>query len=203
MRPRVIIFNCPMRNGKDAAVDEMILRFGEGNVNRISFKDQLILATANTLSISVEEFLEGYDDKVSDRERKYEQWLGQSTGVEWWKDTPIYDIGGKLYSKRTALIHISENVMKPLIGDDVFGVATVKSLVSSKLNLIPDSGFDAEVKPLLEVADVLILKRDRLRTGWGNLDSRGWVEDSLGTQIWCPEDITELELTGSIGLRNK
>ena len=184
---KVVIFNATMRSGKDVAAKHMLDTYGEDNINLLSFKSMLINATAKVLDISEEDFLDGYDATVK-----------MMTGMtnpptEWYKDLPMYPIGDTLYSKRTALIHVSENVLKKLLGDSVFGDITASNLVKGKINILSDGGFDSEFKPLLEVADVLVLKRDRLNTNWEG-DSRFWLSEELGgTHKWCPDSVTELE----------
>lgn len=190
-KPKVVLLNMCQRNGKDELATELINRWGEDSVRRLSFKIPLIQITANVLGISVGEFLEGYDDKVSDRPCVIERQIGQ--GYVWWKDVPIYEINGRVYSKRTALIYVSEKVIKPSFGESVFGNILSSQLSKDKLNVFSDSGFDAEASPLYEVADVLVLKRDRLKSNWEG-DSRGWLDPTLGgTHKWCPEEITELK----------
>lgn len=162
------------RSGKDLACNHL----GEiyNNVEHLAFKDELIKAAASILGITVEKFLLGYDKQLS-------------SGV-WNKDVPMYSINGKIYSKRTILQYASENVMKPLLGQDAFGKAVARHITDpQKLYLISDGGFEEEVKPILKIADVLFLKRDRLANRWEG-DSRGWIPEEVGgTHIWVPDSI--------------
>ena len=186
MKHKVVIFNMPARNGKDLAAEFLLNKYGSDKINVLSFKDKLIEATARVLNIPVEDFLLGYDKPAVEV-------LGEGyTWCEWYKDFPLHQIGDKVYSKREALQHVSENVFKPLMGKDVFGNITASNLVEGKINIISDGGFDSEFKPLLEVADVLVLSRDRLSTGWGT-DTRGWLTPRLGgVHIRCHDDIQDL-----------
>jgi hypothetical protein len=49
-------------------------------------------------------------------------------------------------SPREAMIHVSEDVIKPLLGQDYLGVYTANNLDVDKINIISDAGFIKEVK---------------------------------------------------------
>jgi hypothetical protein len=166
MTYRVVILNQTARSGKDVSAQHLLDKYGSEHVNVVSFKQKLIDATAKVLGISVEEFLQNYDSKAFDV-------LGFYQSIEWYKDYPIYTIGDKKYSKRTALIHVSENVLKPLFGKGVFGEALKQDLQYGKVNIVSDGGFAEELEPLND-CELLVLQRDRLETNWKG-DSRGWV----------------------------
>ena len=57
------------------------------------------------------------------------------------------------YSPRDAMIHMSENVLKPLFGKDVFGIMAAKSLEDG-VNIFSDGGFAEEVQCLLDEVGV-------------------------------------------------
>lgn len=120
------------------------------------FKDKLIELTATTLGISVEEFLDGYDmlakDYVKEHKDEYPvEILLHSMYKEWWKDVKFYGLGNKRVSKREALIHVSENVIKPNFGEDYFGKALANSISPMvDFAFVADGGFVAEVEAVVQ-----------------------------------------------------
>lgn len=63
---------------------------------------------------------------------------------------------------REALIHVSEDVIKPLRGRDYFGTALANRILdlnlANKLILVPDGGFTEEVEPLNDIARLLVVR---------------------------------------------
>lgn len=172
MKFKVCIMNMTARSGKDVAAQHMLKLYGEDKVKVLSFKEMLITATAKVLGITEEDFLKNYDAKTENVNG-----INDSPYGEWFKDYPIYTLGYKMYSKRTALIHVSEEVLKPMFGKGVFGKALSEKLDADKLNIISDGGFIDEVYPFMQTSDILILRRDRMGTNWAG-DSRGWLNAS-------------------------
>lgn len=130
------------------------------------FKDKLIELTAITLGISVEEFLDGYDmlakDYVAEPKVEYPiETLIHALYREWWKDVKLYGLGDKRVSKREALIHVSENLIKPNFGEDYFGKALANSISPMvDLAFVADGGFVAEVEAVVQevgLGNVLIV----------------------------------------------
>ena len=67
---------------------------------------------------------------------------------------------GEYISPRTAMINTSENVIKPLFGQDAFGKALANDLEDG-INFVSDGGFASEVKPISDMVgpeNVLILR---------------------------------------------
>lgn len=161
---KVVVFNAPARSGKDLAADYMVSVVENGYKRQ--FKDKLIELTANFLNISVEDFLEGYDKKTTEV-NPYGFFIGDTP--EWYKDVPLYyvkspDKDTYIYSKRQALIHVSENVIKPIFGEASFGDALVKSLPEEGIVFIPDSGFMEELIPVIDhvgAGNILVIKIER------------------------------------------
>jgi len=153
---KVVIFNCPKRTGKDAVKDYILpLTFKEG-FRTASFKEKLIEIALTVSNVTTDEWEARYED---------------------FKDTPWQRLGG--LSQREYLIHISENFVKPLHGEDYFGKALVDKIKSTqgKVFLIPDGGFDLEIKPLIDAFgedNVLILQWTRHNADWEG-DSRNWI----------------------------
>lgn len=119
------------------------------------FKDKLIELTATTLGITVEEFLYGYDSTASDFVQDNKELFPVETLIHactkgWWKDVCIYGLGNKCVSKREALIHVSENIIKPNFGEDYFGKALVESISPMvDFAFVADGGFVQEVEAVV------------------------------------------------------
>ncbi len=177
VKPKVIIFNMTPRSGKDIACEHLSKKYT--NAIRLAFKDELIKVAASILGIHVGRFLQGYE--------------GQTASGHWLKDVPMYAVNGNVYSKRTWLQHVSEVVIKPLVGNDVFGKAVSRHITDPEaLYLISDGGFEEEVQAVMKVADVLILQRDRLNNNWEG-DSRSWVNPSNAVIKHCPDAVQSEE----------
>lgn len=148
------MFNGPPRSGKDLATSFCCEYF---NGTHALMKTALIKLTADFLRITVEDFLEHYDDKCDDN--TYEQ-----SACVWIKDLPMYQMPGGCISKRDALIHVSENVIKPSFGNDIFGKLAADNLPEG-LVFFSDGGFPDEVQPIVDkvgIENILIvhIKRD-------------------------------------------
>ena len=182
VKPRVVVMNMTARSGKDTAVHHLLKIYNEAK--HLTYKEKLIEATINFFRVSRERW-----------DTRYDLSANMPGGVTTWiKDVPwegVLEVGDKTYSQRTALIHVSENVMKPVFGKQVFGDAVANHLEEGGLYLVSDSGFDEELIPVLAKADVLVLKRDRLNSNWVG-DSRGWVTKELGGKhVWVPGGIQD------------
>jgi len=136
---KVVIFNGPPRSGKDLAT-EFCCEYFKGT--HASMKTSLIKLTASTLGLTVEEFLKHYDEKCNDK--TYEE-----SGCVWVKDLSMYPVNGGYLSKRRALIHVSENVVKPTFGDSVFGKLAADNLPKG-LVFFSDGGFPDEIQPIAD-----------------------------------------------------
>lgn len=130
---KVVILNGPALSGKDVAAKEMCSLFcGEGIPSyHKQFKDRLIDITCAIYGISGCEW-----DNLYTREGK---------------EKPYSKLGG--LTPRQALIHVSEDIIKPNFGPDFFGRAAAQSLQEG-LNIFSDGGFIEEVRPLISVAGV-------------------------------------------------
>lgn len=178
IKPKVVIFNMTARSGKDTAVNHLLKQIK--NAVHLSYKEKLIETTLRFFDVGMDEWNARYDEPF---------------GTDgWMKDVPWegrLEVAGKCYSQRGALIHISEDIIKPIIGMPAFGNAVASQITDpTKMYLISDGGFDEELVPVLKVADVLILQRDRLLTDWKD-DSRGWLDHRLTTTRYCPDEIQE------------
>lgn len=121
----IIIFNGPPGTGKDEAC--LFLR-KEKKFTHIEFKDALFDETCKYFSVDKSWFMNGYGDRAI-KER-----------VE-----PIL----QNMSRRNALIHVSENVIKPLYGKDFFGRKVAEKLEEGLDYCSSDGGFKEEIIPII------------------------------------------------------
>jgi hypothetical protein len=148
-----------MRAGKDTAANHLVELINSQDSDLVAhkrnFKDKLIEASATMLNISVKEFLEYYDIKTEDVPKNYKEnklnilQLIHSYKYDWWKDVPMYTIGGRYFSKREALIYCSESLFKPLLGKEVFGKMCVENLPEKGITILGDGGFAEEALPII------------------------------------------------------
>jgi len=177
---KVVIFNGPPRSGKDLATEFCCELF---NGTHASMKTPLIKLTADLLSISVEEFLHHYDCKCDDvTSAEYD--------CTWVKDLPMYQINGEYRSKREVIIHVSENIIKPTFGDDVFGKLAEANLPEGVV-FFSDGGFLDEIQPIADkvgIENILIVHIEREGCTFEG-DSRDYVNVD-GVKTVCIENTT-------------
>lgn len=132
MSKKVIIFNGPPNSGKDALgaklaqlLDAPILRF----------KDGLYKETAHYLGESPMNFIAIASDRVA-KEKNF-RWTN-----------------GEVMTPREALIHVSEEVIKPERGADYLGKLLANRLVDG-WNVVTDGGFEEEAAAVAKAADEL------------------------------------------------
>lgn len=163
----VVIFNSPKGSGKDLAAQYMRDYFCTGSI--IAFKDELYKDTANYFNTNVEDLI----DYHLDRELKevpdlmFEKY--ESGSLKQYFFSLLYVIGVLInsrylmslgyYSSREALIHVSENVIKPLKGKDYYGKKLVEKIESSseRFYFVPDSGFFSEATMVAEKGYMVII----------------------------------------------
>ena len=122
----IVIFNGPPGSGKDEAASYYKENFGFGN---LSFKYQLFKETIAHFGVDRDWFMEGYEDRSS-KERN-EVVLGDR-------------------SRREALIHVSEDIIKPTKGKAYFGEQVAAEIEDNNHYAIADGGFVEELAPLIE-----------------------------------------------------
>lgn len=120
-----IIFNGPPGSGKDEACNFLKTHYG---YKHLQFKDQLFIETVKHYNVSMKWFMERYDDRKI-------------------KERPEPELNG--LSRRQALIHVSEDVIKPKYGKDYFGAKTAEKLDGVSSYCFSDGGFLEEVAPLI------------------------------------------------------
>lgn len=132
----VIIFNAPPLSGKDYLSDQLYNNFSQlyfyksvtNKPYRVQFKSKIFELTKCLYSITDDQW-----DNLYQRENKE-------------KPSPL--LGG--LSPRMALIHVSEDIIKPNFGDDYFG-QQVRKIIDRDNNgvyFVSDGGFPSELLPL-------------------------------------------------------
>lgn len=161
---KVVILNGSPGCGKDVAAKEMCSLFcGEGIPSyHKQFKDRLIDIACAIYGISRCEWNNLYTRK--------------------WKEKPQYILEG--LTPRQALIHVSEDIIKPAFGSDFFGRAAAQSLHEG-VNIFSDGGFIEEVRPLISevgVSNILIIRI--FRDGYSfEGDSRSYFPIDFGPLV--------------------
>lgn len=130
---KAIIFNAPPNAGKDIAAEHIVNYLSSKGVAAYhkEVKENLFKAVKSAYGIEEDEWCYLYE-----RERKE-------------LPSPQLMIYNEPYSPRNAMIHMSENVLKPLFGKDVFGIMAAKSLEDG-VNVFSDGGFPEEVQCILD-----------------------------------------------------
>lgn len=148
---KVIILNAPAGAGKDTIGYHFSYKTG---CEIVSFKAPMFNIALSILGASdYQKFLAAYNDRSQ-------------------KEKPHDFLGGK--SCREFMIWISESVMKPVFGSQVFGKRFAEEL-KDYVYVCTDGGFVDEVYPLIEAGHEVIVCRLH-RTGYTfDGDSRNYV----------------------------
>lgn len=123
--PKVIVFNGPPGCGKDEAANHLNRLYFKASHKR--FKDKLFEITAILNCV--------------DRQDLEVTWYTREL-----KEQPREELNGR--SPRGALIHTSEDVVKPHFGKDFFGKALAES-ITTEITFVSDSGFLDELLPVI------------------------------------------------------
>jgi len=122
----IVIFNGPPASGKDEAASLFKEMFGFGN---LSFKYQLFKETCKHFEVDERWFMQGYNDRAI-KEKK--------------------ELALNNMSRREAMIHVSEDIIKPKQGLDYFGKLVAEEIEDGTDYAIADGGFVEELEPLIE-----------------------------------------------------
>ncbi len=152
-----IIFNGPPGSGKDEACAFLKSNYG---FKHLQFKDQLFIDTVDHFGVSLEWFMDGYDDRNI-------------------KEMPVKELNG--FSRRAALIHVSEDIIKPKYGKDYYGTKTAEKIDGVLSYCFSDGGFLEEVTPLINTVGqenicIVQLYRDGC---YFSTDSRNYINGIL------------------------
>lgn len=152
----VIIFNGPPGTGKD----EACLFFKHRGFKHLSFKYHLFRATAEFYDVPLEWFMENYDDRSI-------------------KEKPEYRLDN--FSRREALIFVSEEVIKPKYGKDYFGAMAAKEMLPNEDYCFSDGGFMEELIPIIntiEAENISIVQLTRDGCDFSS-DSRRYFDGNI------------------------
>lgn len=158
-----VIFNGPPGSGKDEACHFLKANYG---FKHLQLKYQLFIDTAQYYGVSIEWFMNDYNDRTL-------------------KELPRDELNG--LSKRQALIHVSENVMKPKFGKDYYGQVTAEKVDRVSSYCFSDGGFIEEIIPIINTVGqekICIVQLYRVGCSFSS-DSRNYIngilQDDLGT----------------------
>ena len=122
----IVIFNGPPASGKDEAASLFKDNYGFGN---LSFKYQLFKETIKHFDVDKRWFMEGYNDRSQ-------------------KEKAEFALQGM--SRREAMIHVSEDIIKPKKGLDYFGKSVAEEIEEGNNYALADGGFVEELEPIIE-----------------------------------------------------
>ncbi|UYL86242.1 hypothetical protein [Acinetobacter phage vB_AbaM_CP14] len=187
LKQRVVLLNGPPNTGKDVSADMLKDLFGTGAHK--AFKDVLYEETANYFGVEtgwIRSMATDRTTKESPTRRLFDKDLNWIVRLALTLLSFVRPVG---FSPRQALIHVSENIIKPRFGKKYFGHKLLDAIKESgeEYTFVSDSGFIEEIHPLVEAGlevIVLRLKRDGCTyTG----DSRRYLTDEeledLGVKV--------------------
>ena len=150
----VVIFNSPANSGKDIATDMLVNYFQSGV--KLAFKDELYKDTANYFDIEVEDLVEYHADRSLKEKPSLLFPKYKRESLKQYFFSLLYVIGVLTnshylmslgyYSSREALIHVSEDLIKPKYGKDYYGKKLVEKIEDSseRFYFVSDSGYFEE-----------------------------------------------------------
>lgn len=178
----IVIFNAPPCSGKDVSADYMHSYFQSGQ--RLSFKEALYQDTAKYFDIDVNDLIEYHEDRSlkeipselfpKHKKHSLKQYFFALLFVIGAVFNIRYLMSLGYYSSREALIHVSEDIMKPKYGQDYYGRKFLEKVEhsSERYSFASDGGFRFEILPLLDAGyNVYIVHLERLGATFDN-DSR-------------------------------
>ena len=150
----VVVFNAAPSSGKDVACQYLKDYFQVGSI--LAFKDELYKDTAEYFNIDVEDLILYHSDRdLKERpDLMFEKFKSES--LKQYFFSLLYVIGVLInsrylmslgyYSSREALIHVSENIVKPQKGKDYYGKKLAEKIENSseRFYFVSDSGFPNE-----------------------------------------------------------
>jgi len=152
----IVIFNGPPGSGKDEAASYFCAR----GFRHLSFKEVLFEETIKHFKVTRSWFMDGYDDRSQ-------------------KEEPKAALQGM--SRREAMIHVSESIIKPNHGAAYFGEQVAEQIDAGIDYAISDGGFVEELHPLIEkvgLAGIIIVQITREGCCYSS-DSRRYFKGDL------------------------
>jgi len=171
MTKKIILFNGPPRCGKDTAANTVLkYRFNETFQYKMAYPLKQACHTLLGLQGSLED-------------------------LEYLKELPLKFENPDDLTLRQFYIHISENVSKPLFGNDIFGRLAIEYLTQTdkKIITISDCGFADEIEPIMNHFnhdDIVLVKITRPTTSFAG-DSRSHISLPLQTIDLVNDDSIE------------
>ena len=153
----IVIFNGPPASGKDEAASLYKEKYGFGN---LSFKYQLFKETIKHFDVDERWFMEGYNDREQ-------------------KEKKEFALQGM--SRREAMIHVSEDIIKPKKGLDYFGKSVAEEIEDGNNYALADGGFVEELEPIIEkvgAENIVIVQLTREGCDYST-DSRKYFNGNL------------------------
>lgn len=168
----IVIFNAAPNSGKDVSADYLHEYFQSGQ--RLSFKEALYEDAADYFDIDVKDLTDYHSDREL-KEKPSEMFpKHKKHSLKQYFFALLFVIGAVFnnrylmslgyYSSREALIHVSEDIMKPKHGQDYYGQKIVYKIQNSpeRYVFLSDGGFKSELTPLLDKGyNVHIVKLER------------------------------------------
>lgn len=186
----VVIFNAAPNSGKDVSADYMHSYFQSGQ--RLSFKEALYEDTAEYFGIDVNDLIVYHSDRdlketPSEMFHKYDKHsLKQYFFALLFVIGAVFNIRYLMslgyYSSREALIHVSEDIIKPKLGKDYYGLKVLEKVEhsSERYSFASDGGYVEEVLPLLDAGyNVYIVHLERLGATFNNDSRKLLTEDDF------------------------
>ena len=166
----IVIFNGPPASGKDEAASLYKEKYGFGN---LSFKYQLFKETIKHFDVDERWFMEGYNDRAQ-------------------KEKAEFALNGM--SRREAMIHVSEDIIKPKKGLDYFGCSVAEEISEDKNYALADGGFVEELEPIIKkvgLENIVIVQLTREGCDYSS-DSRKYFNGSL-IKEWTVGSATDID----------
>jgi len=167
-----IIFNGPPGSGKDEACHFLKTNYG---YKHLEIKQQLFVDTVEYYGVDLDWFMSNYNTRLE-------------------KERARPELGG--ISKREALIHVSENIMKPKYGKDYYGYKTAEAMDCVSRYCLSDGGFVEEVLPIINNVgqdNICIVQLYRNGCSFSS-DSRNYIYGNLVERFGFPWYIDQKSL---------
>lgn len=131
MNKLTVVLNGPPCSGKNYITDQLIKHLAISGITseKLMFKTGLYKETAKQYFMPQYDFTNLATNRTT-------------------KDLPNERLGG--ISPRDALINVSENYIKPLLGEDYFAKELLENIKDKDVYIISDGGFKEEIQTLID-----------------------------------------------------